>query len=124
MKPTEPWLEPANHIPQLLGKWNALEKEIKELFDARKNKAALLPMKQGIDLLLQFVFRSNGLEVRKLEELNADSLLIKPVNFIERIQFLIKRPNLYPSYVQLCELFSEQEKQYSKYIATEAAKRK
>ncbi|WP_147533755.1 YpoC family protein [Bacillus marasmi] len=124
MEQTEPWLEAANHIPQLLQEWNGLEIEIKELYAVRKNKEALIPMKKGIELLLTFVFWSNGLPVGKLGEIDDDSLSIKPVNFIERVQFLMQRPNLYPSFIQLCELFSEQEKQYSKFLAIQEAKRK
>lgn len=123
MNHTTPKLDGDQQIPQLLEKWNNLESEIKQLFADRKNKTVLLPMRQGIDLLLQFVFWSNNLPVGNLEDLNSDEILIKPVNFIERIQFLLQRPNLYPSFVQLCELFTEQKKQYSKMMAINEAKR-
>ncbi|NMD70352.1 hypothetical protein HHO41_08600 [Bacillus sp. DNRA2] len=124
MNLSKPWLEEDKYIPQLLQEWKSLEIEIKTLFANRQNDAVLLPMKQGIDLLIRFVFWSNKLPVVKLEEADIDGLLIKPVNFMERIQFLMLRPNLYPSFRQLTELFSEQEKQYSKYLAIEETKRK
>lgn len=124
MKSSKPWLEEDKYISPLLQEWRSLETEIKTLFANRQNEAALLPMKQGIDLLIQFVFLSNKLPVAKLEATDIDSLLIKPVNFMERIQFLMLRPTLYPSFRQLTELFSEQEKQYSKYLAMAETKRK
>lgn len=123
MKPIEPWLGEDRQIPLLLEEWGKLEQEVKKLFADRNNEGALQPMKVGIDLLLQFVFWSNKLPVGNLEELNSDNILIKPVNVIERIQFILQRPNLYPSFVQLSELFTEQTKQYSKMKAVNEAKR-
>jgi len=40
--------------------------------------------------------------------------LVKPVNVQERLNFIETKPRLYHSYVQLAELFSEQEKLFAK----------
>jgi hypothetical protein len=116
-KTVKPWENPKEHIPELLNKWKSLQGEIKTLFEQRNKKMILSPMKQGIGLLLEFIFWTNGLPSQKLENVDMDTFKFKPVNFLERIQFLMKRPNIYPSFIQLIELFEEHEKQYSKFLA-------
>lgn len=111
-------------IPVLLQEWEQLQAEIRELFHQRQNQATYEPMKQGISLLIEFIFWTNGVPVQGVEAESINKLKIKPVNFYERIQFLMKRPNIYPSFMQLIELFEEHEKQYSKVQAIDMARKK
>lgn len=124
MNTIRPWENPETFIPALLQEWYELQKEIKALFDQRNNRDTIYPMKRGIGFLIEFIFWSNGMPAKKLNEVNINGLQIKPVNSLERIQFLMKRPNIYPSFAQLCELMEEQQKQYSKFIAMQNAKTK
>lgn len=110
-------------IAQILQNWDKLQSEIKALFDKRDNRNAITPMKKGIDLLGELMFLTNGLPVSQESEFDYHSLELKPVNLSERLQFLKIRPNIYPSFVQLIELFEEQQKHYAKARAIRKAKR-
>lgn len=111
----KPWEDAKKYVPELFQAWNELQEEIKTLFDHRNNKDTLLPMKRGIGYLIELIFWTNGLPCN-IQEFDFESLQLKPVNFSERLQFLIRRPNIYPSFAQLIELMEEQNKQYSKYL--------
>ncbi len=113
----KPWKAAEKVIPELMKAWNALQIDINGLFERRDNRGTLLPMKQGIAYLIEFVFWTNGLPAQKIPGFNFNSLQLKPVNFSERFSFLLQRPNIYPSFIQLMELMEEQQKQYSKYLA-------
>lgn len=119
----KPWHDSERYIPELLVEWRRLHDEIRSLFQIRDKKNILLPMKQGIGYLIECIFWANALPV-KLCELDFPTLAIKPVNVSERLNFLMKRPNIYPSFIQLTELMEEQEKQFSKYIAVKNASKK
>lgn len=120
----KPWEEPAYSIPLLLKEWHILQTEIRVLFEQRKNQATLELMRQGIGFLMEFIFWTNEVPTQKLENGSIKMLKLKPVNCLERIQFIMKRPNIYPSFMQLIELFEEHEKQFSKYQAIKRAKNK
>ena len=114
--------KPEEHIPQILQNWDKLQSEIKALFDKRDNRNAITPMKKGIDYLIEFLFLTNELQVNQASDFDYNLLRLKPVNISERLQFLKLRPNIYPSFVQLTELFEEQQKHYAKAQAIERAK--
>ncbi|MDF2902809.1 MAG: hypothetical protein K0S25_447 [Bacillus sp. (in: firmicutes)] len=118
----KPWEVAEEVIPELMKSWKELQIEINNLFERRDNRETLVPMKRGIAYLIEFVFWTNGLPAQKIPGFDFTSLQLKPVNFLERLSFLLKRPNIYPSFVQLIELMEEQQKQFSKYIAIMKAK--
>jgi hypothetical protein len=116
----KPWQNPEKYIPQLQAEWKRLLEEITGLFQKRDKENILIPMKQGIGFLFENIFWSNGLPVILVKDYDLNTLSLKPVNLSERIQFLLARPTIYPSFIQLIELMEEQEKQFSKYLATKS----
>lgn len=119
-----PWHDPERYIPELLEEWQRLHDEIRSLFRVRDKKNTLSPMKQGMGILLECIFWTNGLPVKLHHEIDFSTVRIKPVNITERMNFLMKQPTIYPSLIQLNELMEEQEKQFSKYIAVKNAFKK
>lgn len=111
IKATKPWLIPIESISTLLEKWTILKEELKLLHQQRDQHTILQEMKKGIALFIQFLFWSNNRPVQ-LNPIPYDQMSFKPVNIQERLEFLIIRPRLYHSYVQLSELFEEQQKHF------------
>ncbi|HAQ06841.1 MAG TPA: hypothetical protein DCR24_04665 [Bacillus bacterium] len=100
---------------KLLQNWNQSRIELEGLFKNRDSEQALNVMTHAIELFKEFLYLSNG--HRSNGEINIEDFSIKPVNVKERLNFIISRPRLFHSFVQLSELFFEQEKQYAKYVA-------
>ncbi len=102
------------NISLLLAKWNQVRSELETLYRKRDQKSTLQLMKKGIGYFLQFLYWSNDSQVNLKEPLPLNLLVIKPVNLEERITYILSRPNLFHSYRQLSELFTEQEKLFAK----------
>lgn len=109
-------------IQKLLESWNQSRIELEELFKKRHSEQALTVMNNAIELFKEFLYLSNINSTNG--EINIEFLSLKPVNVGERLSFIESRPRLYHSFVQLTELFSEQEKQYAKKVALNKIKTK
>ena len=70
-------------------------------------------MVKALSLFMKLLFWSNGSPVT-LNNLKKDlgNLSIKPINIVDRLSFIMENPSLYPSFLQLSELFVEQHKAY------------
>lgn len=90
--------------------WRQIKIELEELHRQRKKDALEETTKKAIHLFLQFLYLSNDKSFCFQEPLSFTDLEMKPVNLIERLEFILARPSIFPSYVQLCELMEEQEK--------------
>ncbi|WP_062356441.1 YpoC family protein [Bacillus kwashiorkori] len=122
---TDLWEDSNTVIDRILANWDLFKEEIVSLFSARKVTAIKEPMIDGIALFLKFLFLCNHQLVNFHSfELNIDKLDRKPVNLQERLSFVMNHPQQYHSFIQLSELFSEQRKIYSKYLAMEKLKQK
>ncbi|SEM83779.1 hypothetical protein SAMN05192533_10688 [Mesobacillus persicus] len=113
MEGLRPWETPEEGIPLLLKEWKKIKGQLEELFATRKTGAAIEPMKQSIALFVEILFWTNKGPVR-FPLMHIEELKIKPVNVIERLEFIIAKPQLYHSYIQLSELLIEQEKHFIK----------
>ena len=111
----QPWENPEEVTPLLLQEWGTLKTSLTELFNSRDGVAIRLPMKRAIAFYIEFLHWTNGVPVRF--PLNFITLKSKPVNCQERLDFITSRPALYHSFIQLSELFTEQEKRFVKNIA-------
>lgn len=94
--------------------WHQVKREIEELHRQRKKEGTEEVTKKGIDLFIQFLFLSNDKPYSFHDSPPLDDLEVKPVNLKERLDFILARPSLFPSYIQLCELMVEQEKLFAK----------
>ncbi|WP_170169144.1 YpoC family protein [Mesobacillus subterraneus] len=110
-----------NEVEAILGQWNQCRNELAEYYKTRNIEKAQPEMKKAIELFKALLFTTNGLDP---EECAIDDCKAKPVNLRERIDFISSRPKLYHSYIQLSELFAEQEKQFAKQKALSKAKKK
>ncbi|WP_053599138.1 YpoC family protein [Bacillus sp. FJAT-18017] len=112
-----PWEESYISVPGQYEVWNEVSKKIEEAFKEKNKPRVREEMREGISNLLKILYWSNKQPV-KLNKLNeVDSLALKPVNCQERLYFLIERPELFHSYIQLKQLMEEQKKQFMKNIA-------
>lgn len=109
-------------VRNILIEWNKSKTKLAECFIKRDTEKALPLMESAIELFREFLFSSNGLEA--VESLTYEECYIKPVNVNDRLNFISSRPRLYHSYIQLSELFAEQEKQYARQLALKNAKNK
>lgn len=109
-------------IRELLLEWPLLKEEIRQAFTNRDKTSAVPLMRAGIDLFIEFLHCSNEQPTKVYPEINYEQLLIQPVNMKERLEFIISRPSLHHSYMQLCELMTELEKSYKKALAIKKRK--
>ncbi|WP_338451827.1 hypothetical protein R4Z09_08140 [Niallia oryzisoli] len=118
----KPWEISARTVPAILAIWSSVKAELHEKFSLRDQAAAIEPMKKGIGLFLEILYWSNQSPV--LWKLNKTVLLdSKPVNWEERLNFIVTYLNKYHSYIQLTELFSEMEKLFIKHKIMSQAKK-
>ncbi|MDF2788266.1 MAG: hypothetical protein K0S80_1364 [Neobacillus sp.] len=102
------------NISLLLSKWDGVKSELEIHYRNRDQQSALQLMKKGIVYYIQFLYFSNDRQVNSKEPIPLNQVEIKPVNFEERLTYILSRPNLFHSYRQLSELFTEQEKLFAK----------
>lgn len=115
MEAYQPWKYAEKHTAYLLSEWKEIESKCQNLFSERKTKLTLEPMKEGIALFFTFIYWIHNRPVELSEwKQTVNELSIKPVNLIERLAFIVQRPGIYHSFVQLSELFRELEKHYVK----------
>ena len=110
----KPWETQEESIACLLNEWQTVKELLETLFGKREIIHVLPLMKKGISLLLELVYWGNGLPVVLSNSLDESKLAIKPVNISERLEFIMQRPTLYHSYIQLAELIGEMNKQFVK----------
>ncbi|WP_335869681.1 YpoC family protein [Bacillus sp. 2205SS5-2] len=112
-----PWQNPENYLKEIFSEWECIQNKLNSLFAERSNELDV-KMKKGVSLLFKLLFWSNDKPV-SLDSWQKSILeySYKPVNVIERLDFVIARPVAYPSFIQLNELMNEQYKQGMKKIA-------
>lgn len=117
----KPWEIQEQSIPNLLCEWQNIRKRLEGIFAKREAAQAIPLMKKGIALFLQFIYWANGLPVILNNRVESSQFPIKPVNLSDRLNFLIQRPSLFHSFIQLNELMTETNKHYEKALALKKA---
>lgn len=102
-------------VEDLLRQWAGIKGKAGLMFSERKAKEAKGLMIEGLSLFFSILFwlQHQPVNLRSWKE-HLGLFDFKPVNTEERLSFILARPALYHSYVQLGELFIELEKQYYK----------
>lgn len=114
----QPWESFAEIQSGIWSEWMITEAELDQLFKNRMTKNVKPLMERGLVLFLSLLFWSNGKPVNLHQyHLNIEQLDAKPVNIDERLGFVLKRPEFYPSYMQLKSLMEEQKKSAAKLAA-------
>ncbi|MDF2556498.1 MAG: hypothetical protein K0R71_326 [Bacillales bacterium] len=73
-----------------------------------------------IGLFLRIISKFNNVDYNpNWKEIDFSLYKFAPINFIERISFVVSRPTQYQSYMQLVGLFEELEKMFYKQLAIE-----
>jgi hypothetical protein len=100
-----------NPFSMLLHRWDEIKRILIPVFEQREFEEAQPLMEEAMLIFQELLAITNG---EKLSDLN--QLKWKPVNLADRIMFIKKRINSYHAFIQLSELFIEQEKLYQKSI--------
>jgi len=107
----KPWEQLNEALPILLTEWKKIKVTLDQMH-SRRDKPNILPaMKKAIGVFLQFLFWTNERPVIIKSPIPFNTLVYKPVNVEERLGFIISRPGLFHSFIQLGELMEEQKKQ-------------
>jgi hypothetical protein len=117
-----PWLND-EIIPSVFHDWEEIKKQLEGFFSERKKDQSKELMVQGIAQCLCAMFWQNQqpVELKDWESVSK-SFTYKPVNWQERMNFIMTRPNLYHSFIQLSELMEELKKIYYKQQALKKRK--
>ncbi|WP_110927649.1 YpoC family protein [Bacillus massiliglaciei] len=109
-----PWTHVQGHVPELLLQWKQLKEICLQYHKNRQSQKAGNLLKQGTALFISALFWMNRKPV-DFADFDNDlvNLTYKPFNANERLQFILKYPNLYPAFIQVGELFLELEKSFS-----------
>lgn len=110
-----PWESP-HKIKQYFEYWKVKEKELSDYFRRRQKKMTVPMMRQFIAYFIDIVYWSHEARVLTLKEISKDIIRFEyiPVNVGERLQFILDQPAHHLSFIQLKELFYEQEKKLVK----------
>lgn len=113
-----PWENREQSLNNIVNEWNDLRPNLENGFQKREKGIIQPNMLWALSLYLKLLFWTNGKPVtlNNLKE-ELDKLTIKPINIGERLLFILEKPYLYPSYLQLTELFVEQQKAFYRYKA-------
>ena len=103
-------------ISDITEKWGARKEHLTRLYRNREKEAVVEPMKEAIDDFLSFLCSINDWEYSGAESILGISqeFIYKPINFEERLSFILKKPHQYHSFVQLNELYQELLKLHAK----------
>lgn len=108
-----PWDHPEETVPLILEEWGSLKGIIEASHKKRAQEETLPSMRKGIGLFLQLLFWCNRKPSVLTNPIPIADLSYRPVNAVERLNFIMSRPSLFHSFIQLGELMAEQEKQYA-----------
>ncbi|MGD6781264.1 YpoC family protein [Sutcliffiella horikoshii] len=116
-----PWEMTSDSIPFILNKWKEKETHLNNLHEGRNRKEAREQIILPIAWFLQLLFWINGQPVRCLTDWKKESkkLKWKPINVDERLEFVIKKPEMYHAFIQLQQLYTESAKLFYKMKALE-----
>ncbi|MDX5474407.1 MAG: hypothetical protein LPK00_02620 [Bacillaceae bacterium] len=114
--PIKPWSERDKTLKEIAYMWRVKQAAISFVHKERNKKKVMVELPNVIALYISFLFWINGKPVSNLKYLHSEieKLVWKPVNVTERLSFILTKPYLYHSFVQLNELFMETEKLFVK----------
>jgi hypothetical protein len=115
-----PWNHPEESVPVLFNIWKQMMLKVREGFKKRDKsdlqKKSLLKCLSLYIVCLHWMNR-RSVQTNKVNAMSINTMLFKPVNCEERLQFIINNPYQYHAFVQLEQLFGELEKSFYKALA-------
>ncbi|AEP87080.1 MULTISPECIES: YpoC family protein [Bacillus] len=114
-----PWEDSGKYVPLLFNVWEDIKASLLPVFQTRKSRCDQNDMLKGIVCLLASLHWTAGERVKSLDwaELTEKSFPAKPINWAERVEFILLKPTQYHCFIQLDELFTEMKKHFYKYHA-------
>lgn len=114
-----PWKDNGKYVPLLFNVWDDIKNSLLPVFQTRKSRCDQNDMLKGIVCLLASFHWTAGERVESLDwaELTEKSFPAKPINWAERVEFILLKPTQYHCFIQLDELFTEMKKHFYKYHA-------
>ncbi|MGK9266367.1 hypothetical protein KXR56_06800 [Bacillus inaquosorum] len=114
-----PWEDSGKYVPHLFEVWDDIKASLLPVFQTRKSRCDQNEMLKGIVCLLASFHWTAGERVKSLDwlELTKKSFPAKPINWAERVEFILLKPTQYHCFIQLDELFTEMKKHFYKYHA-------
>ncbi|MER0467598.1 YpoC family protein [Bacillus cabrialesii subsp. cabrialesii] len=114
-----PWEDSGKYVPLLFNVWEDIKESLLPVFQTRKSRCGQNDMLKGIVCLLASFHWTAGERVKSLDwaELTEKSFPAKPINWAERVEFILLKPTQYHCFIQLDELFTEMKKHFYKYHA-------
>ncbi|RFU65506.1 YpoC family protein [Peribacillus glennii] len=110
-----PWEAVQPPLLNIFAQWEGIKQRAGLFFSERKADDARLYMIDGLSLFMSALFwlHNQPVSLNKWKTSIA-TFPFKPVNTADRLSFILSRPGLYHSFIQLGQLFVELEKQYYK----------
>lgn len=115
----QPWQKTEEFVPLMFELWNELKDNMLPRFQTRKSRCEEDDMLQGIVSMIAMFYWIKGekLQTFDWEEIKQQTFPVAPINWTERLEFILLKPTQYHCFIQLDELYTELKKQYGKYEA-------
>ncbi|MEI4790345.1 YpoC family protein [Bacillus sp. FJAT-53060] len=120
-----PWQKTEECVPVMFELWNELKEKMLPRFQTRKSRCEEDDMLQGIVSMIAMFYWIKGerLQTVDWEDIKQQMFPVAPINWTERLEFILLKPTQYHCFIQLDELYTEFKKQYGKYDALKKLKR-
>ncbi|WP_062198212.1 YpoC family protein [Massilibacterium senegalense] len=104
-----PWENPNAYLPTVFLSAQQKLQQAKECFQQRKKTEASKPLLFSLALFLDALFWMNHRRFVSLDDLSViiSSFQWKPINVVERVNFILQKPTLFHSSIQLEQLLDE-----------------
>lgn len=115
----QPWQKTEEFVPLMFDLWNELKDHMLPRFQTRKSRCEEDDMLQGIVSMIAMFYWIKGEKLQTVdwEEIKQQTFPVAPINWTERLEFILLKPTQYHCFIQLDELYTELKKQYGKYEA-------
>lgn len=119
----KPWKNLESWTVTIHEEWKALSEEMRPMFEGQADKT-YEPMVKGLSLFFTLLYWTNERHVSVAAwEKDIKEFEVNIMNAHERISFVMKRPAVYFSFIQLDEMFRELTKTSAKFAAIRKRKR-
>lgn len=115
----QPWQKTEEFVPLMFDLWNELKDNMLPRFQTRKSRCEEDDMLQGIVSMIAMFYWIKGEKLQTVdwEQIKQQTFPVAPINWTERLEFILLKPTQYHCFIQLDELYTELKKQYGKYEA-------
>ncbi|MFS0656563.1 YpoC family protein [Bacillus sp. 179-C3.3 HS] len=121
-----PWEQTEEFVPMIFALWDELKEKMLPCFQTRKSRCEEQDMLQGIVGMVAVFHWIKGKRLSNVQwdEIKKETFPVAPINWTERLDFILLKPTQYHCFIQLDELYTELKKQYGKHVALQKIKQK